>query len=611
MPYIGKKPADIIATVIDTTTGTFSGEVDAGSLDVSGNADIDGITNLDNTDIDGTLNVQGETTLQTHLNMGDNDIIKLGDSADLQIYHDASNSYISDQGTGNLIIRATSFRLNNSADTQNMIVGTDNAEVSLFWQGSSRLNTKSDGVNITGELQSDSLDVDGNADISGQVNFHSNVVWDDNNKLIIGNGSDLQIYHDGSNSIIKETNGAGSLHIQADFFRVQDINGTETKILAQDNGYVKLYHNNEQKFTTTANGFDLGDATASVYTDFNILGASTGNYGAYLGFVSGGTTFGKIARYGRIQGGTSNDFFITSDSTNNLLFGINNVEKARLDTSGNLLVGTTDSSPENNSTGTSADNGLALTPYGYGSFSRYAANSGTGIPLFVNRTNADGVLVQFRKDGGTVGSIGVASSDLTIFSTTGNHKGLRFGNAQIVPTNNAGADSDNTTDLGGASNRFKDLYLSGGAYIGGTGSANKLDDYEEGTFTPTVGSTGTDPTVTYSMQEGNYTKIGRQVTITAEIRFSAYTDNGGSFRLEGIPFSVFGDTNYRAVGSIALANMAVDLTGDYSVLQLAWNSGNSMQVIQNNSVTSGDAETPTSKIDAGTRMRYQITYFTT
>ena len=48
MPYIGKKPADIIATVIDTTTGTFSGEVDAGSLDVSGNADIDGITNLDN-----------------------------------------------------------------------------------------------------------------------------------------------------------------------------------------------------------------------------------------------------------------------------------------------------------------------------------------------------------------------------------------------------------------------------------------------------------------------------------------------------------------------------------------------------------------------------------
>ena len=65
MPYVGKKPADIIATAVDTTTGTFSGEVDAGSLDVSGNADIDGITNLDNTDIDGTLDVSGDLTVDT------------------------------------------------------------------------------------------------------------------------------------------------------------------------------------------------------------------------------------------------------------------------------------------------------------------------------------------------------------------------------------------------------------------------------------------------------------------------------------------------------------------------------------------------------------------
>jgi len=203
----------------------------------------------------------------------------------------------------------------------------------------------------------------------------------------------------------------------------------------------------------------------------------------------------------------------------------------RIDSSGNLLVGTTDSSPENNSTGTSADNGLALTPYGYGSFSRYAANSGTGIPLFVNRTNADGVLVQFRKDGGTVGSIGVASSDLTIFSTTGNHKGLRFGNAQIVPTNNAGADSDNTTDLGGASNRFKDLYLSGGAYIGGTGSANKLDDYEEGSLSLSV-ATGT-----ASFSYARYTKVGNLVTIRFNINTISDQSTASNLLVTGLPFT--------------------------------------------------------------------------
>tara|TARA_R110002020_G_scaffold473968_1_gene704102 strand:+ start:315 stop:1877 length:1563 start_codon:yes stop_codon:yes gene_type:complete len=54
MTYIGKKPENIISTKIDTTTGTFSGEVDAGSLDISGNADIDGTLEADAITIDGT-----------------------------------------------------------------------------------------------------------------------------------------------------------------------------------------------------------------------------------------------------------------------------------------------------------------------------------------------------------------------------------------------------------------------------------------------------------------------------------------------------------------------------------------------------------------------------
>src|SRR6056300_816237 len=112
MPYIGKKPADIIATVIDTTTGTFSGEVDACSLDVSGNADIDGITNLDNTDIDGTLDVSGNLTVDTNtlfvdsannsVGIGTTDIVnnsiynslRLGSAGNLQAYTSTSNGNI-------------------------------------------------------------------------------------------------------------------------------------------------------------------------------------------------------------------------------------------------------------------------------------------------------------------------------------------------------------------------------------------------------------------------------------------------------------------------------------------------------------------------------------
>jgi len=63
MPYVGQKPADIIATAVDTTTGKFSGEVDAASLDISGNIDVDGTTNLDVVDIDGAVDMASTLTL--------------------------------------------------------------------------------------------------------------------------------------------------------------------------------------------------------------------------------------------------------------------------------------------------------------------------------------------------------------------------------------------------------------------------------------------------------------------------------------------------------------------------------------------------------------------
>ena len=90
------------AAIVDTNkdiTGfrniTLTGELDAATGDFSGNVDVDG-----------TLNVQGETTLQTHLNLGDSDKIKVGAAGDLEIYHDGSDSYIDEVGTGDLIIRA-------------------------------------------------------------------------------------------------------------------------------------------------------------------------------------------------------------------------------------------------------------------------------------------------------------------------------------------------------------------------------------------------------------------------------------------------------------------------------------------------------------------------
>ena len=137
--------------------------------DISGNIDVDGVTNLDVTDIDGTLNVAGETTLQTHLNMGDGDIIKLGASADLQIYHDGSDSYIKDVGTGNLTLQGTNLNLYNSALNKIYLNATDGGSVDLYHNNSKKFETTSGGAKVTGYFNATSgLQINGN-NASGRI----------------------------------------------------------------------------------------------------------------------------------------------------------------------------------------------------------------------------------------------------------------------------------------------------------------------------------------------------------------------------------------------------------------------------------------------------------
>ena len=83
-----------------------------------------------------------------------------------------------------------------------------------------------------------------------------------------------------------------------------------------------------------------------------------------------------------------------------------------------------------------------------------------------------------------MGSIGsVAGQDIVVGSGSAGVRFLSTGPA-IQPRNADGTANNDAIDLGLSGNRFKDLYLSGGVYLGGTAAANLLDDYEEGTWTP-------------------------------------------------------------------------------------------------------------------------------
>jgi hypothetical protein len=156
----------------------------------------------------------------------------------------------------------------------------------------------------------------------------------------------------------------------------------------------------------------------------------------------------------------------TYDSTNNssLLFGTETSgtvsEKMRIDSSGNLLVGTVSSTPAQQSSVT----GVSLRTTGA---IETAADSGNAARF--NRLTSDGSIIQFRKDGTEVGSIGTIGGEIYIQS---DDVGLQFdasGN-DIVPY--GGGFKDAVIDLGSSANRFKDLYLSGHVITGGGGSSS-------------------------------------------------------------------------------------------------------------------------------------------
>jgi hypothetical protein len=105
-----------------------------------------------------------------------------------------------------------------------------------------------------------------------------------------------------------------------------------------------------------------------------------------------------------------------------------------------------------------------------------------------------------------------------------------------------------------AASTFTDaITASGGIYLGGTGSANLQDDYEEGSFNLTVTGSASNPSTTQTIP-GVYTKIGRQVTILAQNLVSTINTTGASGYIvfTGLPFT----TNTPGVGSIMSYNGA-------------------------------------------------------
>ena len=245
--------------------------------------------------------------------------------------------------------------------------------------------------------------------------------------------------------------------------------------------------------------------------------SNNGNSG--MSIISSGTT-----NAGQVVFGDADDADIGrlryDHSDDSMRFLTNASEQARIDSSGNLLVGKT-------ATGTA--NGIQMEPAGAISLNR----DGSTL-LYLNRKTSDGTIIDFRKDGTTVGAIKIFGSQLYIENTS-DKSGLRLETNAILPRKNQ-AMANGTVGLGNSAYRFSTLYLSGTANVGGLninsaytfptadGSANQVlqtDGSGNLTFAAVTGSSGV--TVSNNVNNRVLTGDGTNANAEANLTFDGTT----------------------------------------------------------------------------------------
>lgn len=232
----------------------------------------------------------------------DSSKILMGVGSDLQIYHDGSNSYIKDDGTGDLRIDTNAFRVRSANGSQTLITGFQASAVALYNNNTLRFETTTDGSKVTGNLVvTGSITGSGGSflPLAGGT-MTGNIVLNDNVKSIYGTANDgLEIFHDGFDSFITDS-GTGKLWVLGSTQVNIGSPSYEIGIQYIENGSVNLRYDNSVKLATTSTGVSI---TGALSTTTNV------SVGANATFVDNG----------KALFGNSNELEIYHDSTNNII----------------------------------------------------------------------------------------------------------------------------------------------------------------------------------------------------------------------------------------------------------------------------------------------------
>ena len=201
-------------------------------------------------------------------------------------------------------------------------------------------------------------------------------------------------------------------------------------------------------------------------------------------------------------------------------------------------------------------------------------------PLTVDRATSFGNIIDVQKDGASVGAVGSPyGGELYIQGTGANSSGLLFTSGNTIqPRKNSAAD-DGNIDIGTSGNKFKDLYLGGGAYLGGTAATNKLDYYAEGSWTVNITKGGS--ALPVNNRYGYYTRIGDLLFIAFywyhSGGLSSQTNNTTEYRVEGLPFTPLHLAN-GAYQAVPVGYLQINSTNLFNTYPHRWQCNSTTQL---------------------------------
>ena len=527
---------DVETTRISANDGTTAINIanSTGAVDIDTSLNVDGTVTDDGATHDGDVTFTGASynvvwdKSDNSLEFADNAKATFGAGGDLSIYHDGSNSYINDTATGNLKLAASQVDILGGTDgAETMATFVDNGAATLYHDNTARIATTSAGVDVTGTVTMDGGST--SADFS----------FGDSDKALFGAGNDLQIYHDGSDSIIADE-GTGRLLIDASTqIIIRGGTASEWMFRGVEDGAVELYYDNGKKLATTSAGVDV---TGTVTMD----GGSTS-----ANFSFGDNDKALFGAGNDLEIYHNGAYSLVADvGTGNLIVAANDLQLTNADVTENYLRAYANGTVE-----LYYDSGKKLETTSSGIHVTDAVGVGAapaaGTQLYISHATQPTIRLQ---DSGGTNQYGQMyhNSGLTYFSSRnasshGQFYWATYNGTDLVNRMHLSASGVLTVTAG--------ITASSGVYLGGTGSENLLDDYEEGDWTPDIRQSGTavsDAAYNTSFTAGQYTKTGRLVSVSASLRL---TDKGtvtssNAFQIGGLPFVSTNNVKARAAASV-------------------------------------------------------------